>query len=378
MEIIFLLGAVQAFFFGFLIVGVKNNGRHHKLLFLFFSIIGLVLIEHFLFEKDVMFSHPHLLGITYTLPIILGPILFYYTKSLINENNIKLFPWVSVHTFPFFTALLFFIFDFYFLSPQEKLIYYERESLGTTSIPIYIAEFFINFSVPIYSIASLYLLKNHLKKIKQNFSTTKNIDLHWLKVVLICMIIISFVSVLMGLLSDYLNFITYQDGDNILYISITIVIYFLGYYGIKQKPIFINSNILLEEDNTKTTKPKYENSSLKSATKDYLIQHLENYMEEKKPYLTENLTLKQLADGLEILPNNLSQIINEGYNKNFFQFVNEYRVIEVKRMLSDPKYSHYSILGIAYECGFNSKSTFNSIFKKMVGNTPSEYKNNIP
>ncbi|HMN18915.1 MAG TPA: helix-turn-helix domain-containing protein [Ignavibacteriaceae bacterium] len=374
MDIIFLLGAIQAFFFGVLLLDKGTNRLPPRLLLLFFSIIGFVLIEHYLFQRRVIFEYPHLMGLTYTFPIILGPILFFYTKSLINENIPISFRNYSLHSIPFLFIATFLIYDFYFLSPQEKLIYYEKETQGETSGFIYIAEFFINFSIPFYSIVSLLLLQNHLKQIKQSYSNTKNIDLHWLKIVLICMVFVSFVSVLMGLLSDYFNFISFEDGDNLMYITLTVIIYFLGYYGIKQKPILSNNNPISQIETSPTQKPKYATSSLKDGEKEKLTQRLTKSMENEKPYLYENLTLKELADKLETTPNNLSQIINEVFNKNFYEFINEYRINEVKSLLTDPEYSHYSMLGIAFECGFNSKSTFNSVFKQFTGKTPSEYK----
>lgn len=374
MDIIFLLGAVQAFFFGVLLLEKGKNSLPPKLLLLFFGIIGFVLIEHYLFQRNLIFEYPHLIGVTYTFPIILGPILFFYTKSLVNENNAISFRDFLLHSIPFLLVSTFLIYDFYFLSQQEKLIYYEKETQGNTSVFIYIAEFLINFSIPFYSIVSLILLKKHLKQLKQSYSNTKYIDLHWLKIVLLSMVFVSFVSVLMGLLSDFLNFISYEDGDYLMYITLTVIIYFLGYYGIKQKPILSNDNPISQIESTPTPKPKYATSSLKDVEKEKLVNLLSKSMESEKPYLNENLTLKELANKLETTPNNLSQIINEKFNKNFFEFINEYRINEVKSLLADPKYSHYSMLGIAIECGFNSKSTFNSVFKQFTGKTPSEFK----
>lgn len=374
MDIVFLLGAVQAFFFGVLLLDRGKNRLPPKLLLLFFSLIGFVLIEHYLFQSRVIFEYPHLIGLTYTFPIISGPVLFFYTKSLVNENSTISFRSFLLHAIPFLFIATFLIYDFYFLSPQEKLIYYEKETQGQTSVFIFIAEFLINFSIPLYSIVSLLLLKKHIKQIKLSFSNTKNIDLHWLKIVLICMVFVSFVSVLMGLLSDYFNFISFEDGDNLMYITLTVIIYFLGYYGIKQKPVLSNDNPISQIGTNPTQKSKYATSSLKDVEKEKLSQRLTKSMENEKPFLNENLTLKELADKLETSPNNLSQIINEKFNKNFYEFINEYRINEVKSLLSDPKYSNYSLLGIAYECGFNSKSTFNSVFKQFTGKTPSEFR----
>ncbi|MBL4709912.1 MAG: helix-turn-helix transcriptional regulator [Flavobacteriales bacterium] len=96
-------------------------------------------------------------------------------------------------------------------------------------------------------------------------------------------------------------------------------------------------------------------------------------MDEEKPYLNGKLSLKEVAAHLDISVNHLSQMINEQLSKSFFDFVNEYRVKEVKKQLEELKYKEFTLLSIAHNSGFNSKSSFNSIFKKLTGFTPSEY-----
>ena len=96
-------------------------------------------------------------------------------------------------------------------------------------------------------------------------------------------------------------------------------------------------------------------------------------MVKEKPYLNGKLTLKEVADSLDISENHLSQVINGQLHVNFFDFINEYRVELVKAKMNDPDYNHYTLLGVAMDCGFNSKSSFNAIFKKMTGLTPTEY-----
>lgn len=94
-----------------------------------------------------------------------------------------------------------------------------------------------------------------------------------------------------------------------------------------------------------------------------------------KPYLEANLSLPELANKLEIPSHHLSRVINEQFGMNFFDFINQYRIDEVKSKIGNPKYAHLSLLGIAFDSGFNTKSAFNRVFKKITGLTPSEYKN---
>jgi len=84
-----------------------------------------------------------------------------------------------------------------------------------------------------------------------------------------------------------------------------------------------------------------------------------------------------VATALQISTNHLSQVINENLDKNFFDFVNGYRVEMVKQKMKDPSNKNYTLLSLAYDCGFNSKSSFNAIFKKYTGSTPSQYLNTI-
>jgi len=101
---------------------------------------------------------------------------------------------------------------------------------------------------------------------------------------------------------------------------------------------------------------------------------LSNLMQEKKPYQDMELTLFSLSKQLKIHPNHLSQIINQHRNQNFFDYINEQRVNDVKDALLSDKYDNHSLLGVAHEFGFSSKASFNRAFKKFTGMTPSEFK----
>jgi AraC-like DNA-binding protein len=119
---------------------------------------------------------------------------------------------------------------------------------------------------------------------------------------------------------------------------------------------------------------KYEKSGLTETKAKQFLTALQQLMESEKPYLNSELTLLQLAEMLVISPHNLSEIINTRQQQNFFDFVNSYRVEKARRDLIDPTKQHLKILSIAFEAGFNSKTAFNTIFKKFTNLTPSEYR----
>ena len=105
-----------------------------------------------------------------------------------------------------------------------------------------------------------------------------------------------------------------------------------------------------------------------------LVEQLRGHMETRRPWLDPDLTLEQLALQLKLRPKLLSQAINEGLDQNFFEFINRYRIEEAKRLLTNPPDKKITVLEVLYEVGFNSKSSFNTVFKKQTGLTPSEFK----
>ena len=105
-----------------------------------------------------------------------------------------------------------------------------------------------------------------------------------------------------------------------------------------------------------------------------ISQKLLMFIETECPYLDEELSLQKLSLLVNISTHRLSEVINQDLNTNFYRLINAYRVEEVKRKLKNSEFDKYSILGIAFESGFNSKSTFNKIFKEETGMTPSAFK----
>lgn len=111
---------------------------------------------------------------------------------------------------------------------------------------------------------------------------------------------------------------------------------------------------------------------------DGVVKRIMKYMEDKKPFLNPDLTLTDLAREVGMGRNQLSELINSGVGINFYEFINKYRVEEVKRLLADPRSKTTKIIAIAFDAGFPSKSSFNNIFKKYTGLTPSEYRDRLP
>jgi AraC-like DNA-binding protein len=153
------------------------------------------------------------------------------------------------------------------------------------------------------------------------------------------------------------------------------LVFYIGYFGIKQENIFttqeVVENLRTEE---KGRSDKYKKSGMKSELVEELYGKLLKIMDEEKPYLDPRLSLTALAQLMEISPNQLSQIINQKASVNFHDFVNNYRVEEF--IQNAQKNKNFSLLALALDSGFNSKSSFNNIFKKQKGISPSKYLSN--
>jgi AraC-like DNA-binding protein len=165
----------------------------------------------------------------------------------------------------------------------------------------------------------------------------------------------------------YLLDIGRYTGSSVMGCIIAVVIYTIGYMGWRQPEIFAGNAFA-------TAVEKYKSSPLSLSEMQRYKKQLTDIMEKDKPFLNSLLTLKELAGSMGIQSYRLSQVINQQFNQNFFDFVNYYRIKEAKAKLSDPKNAHFSILAIAYDAGFNSKSVFNTAFKKHTGMTPSRFR----
>ena len=125
------------------------------------------------------------------------------------------------------------------------------------------------------------------------------------------------------------------------------------------------------------TKDKYANSSLSSGAAESIVLRADNFMKEEKLFLQNDLKLFDLAQRLAISPHHLSQVINEHRGKSFNHYINEYRIREAQTLLTMPENREEHIIQIAYQVGFNNKSTFNQAFKKVLGLTPSQYRKEV-
>ncbi|MCF6364708.1 MAG: AraC family transcriptional regulator [Bacteroidales bacterium] len=361
---ILYIGISQAFFAGLFIAVKKNQSISDKLLAALLFLIAADMSFSLLKSEIIFFRE-----IPPVLPMAFGPLVFLYVKSLISENFI--FNYKSLLHFIPFAAFAFATVIFIDKPILPGNNFFENNQF----LPYRITYGFTFFSLnTIYVIFSFILVYKHQDNIKNVFSyTSEKITLNWLKVVLFSFLFAYLTLYITGawyLIKNKSFYIGNINPIEFSYIGLTFFAFAFSFFGFKQLSVY-------SKKKAPEKKQKYSSSNLKSEDADEILDKLQALMITEKPYLDEKLTISELAEMLKISRHHLTQIINEKLNKNFYTFINEYRIEEVKKMLFDNKKKHYTILAVAYECGFNSKSTFNTLFKKYTGFTPSEYKKKV-
>jgi AraC-like DNA-binding protein len=230
-------------------------------------------------------------------------------------------------------------------------------------------------SGPVYFILSIRLFKKLDINIFNNFSTIENINLDWLRKLVYSFGTVWTILMVVASIHHVFHLFSWIFCTDGITLSLSAFIILIGYFGLRQVEIFSekDTNRFITVDKVK----KYGGSSLKESDAVQYVEKLKNYMDAEKPFLNPNLNLPQLAKDLEMPSYQLSQVLNKNIELNFFDFINSYRVEETKAKMADSKYDNLSLLGIAFESGFNTKSAFNRVFKKITGLTPSEYKRQL-
>lgn len=372
MKYIFLIAAFNALFFTALLVQKKGKALHDKILICWLLYLGFYTGTYGLSAPQLFTDHPLLSAAFISLLLLHGPFLYLYIKSLIIQSY-RIKPADFLHFIPFVLFNLFLVGVSFFPEAAVKirLDHLEGEQ-GTSSI----FNFFLiltALSGPVYFGLSLALFKKLDINIFNNFSSVENINLDWLRKLVYTFGAVWTILMAVAAIHHIFHFFSWTFCTNGLSLSLSVFIILIGYFGLKQKEIF--SGVEKNQFVTRSSSgEKYAGSTLKETDAEAYAEKLKIYMMEKKPYLDPDLNLPQLADELDIPSYHLSQVINKNIGQNFFDFINRYRVEEVKNKINHPDYQKFSVLGIAFEAGFNSKSAFNRVFKNITGQTPTQFK----
>jgi len=353
MEIIAWIGLSQALFSGLLTLTKGNKSISDRLLSAWLFLLAIEFLTVGL-ESQIL---PNFIFLSNSF-LLFNPALYLYTCSL-TKPNFELKWRQLLHLAPWF-----------FFKIASWLIK-EPQSFETFFQPDHTLWFRLLFGISgiiswvVYLWLTGIILTRHRKLIQNEFST---IDLFkkigWIHFIVVFYILYCFSVLIWGIFNIIIlntNSVTIFNYSVLLFF-----IYIFGFYGLKQQAIF--KPIITENETI-----KQQNLILNETNSEKVKLKILNYFQKEKPYLNPDLNMTLLSETLKIPKHHLTEVLNSNLGKNFFQFVNEYRVEAVKKELSNPK-NPYSIEAIGFECGFNSKSTFFSVFKSMTGQTPMEYK----
>jgi AraC-like DNA-binding protein len=375
---LYLTAVILAFFLSSIMAIKKQKSTADIILLLWLLVTGLHLLIYYKVFTGSKLEYPTLLALAFPLPLVQGPFLYLYTRHQTKQSLFK--SKELLHFLPILLSYALF-FRFYFIPFDQKVEIFRQNGKGyelQQALNLYA----IYLSGIIYTILSLRRLLLYRKTMVQQFSNTEKINFNWLLYLIIWIMVIWVV-------------VLFVQKDDMIFGAAALFVIWLGYFGINQVQIFnqkspivpenivsgsIGTDRLVETETNENplsavedVKTKYQKSNLTETDAADIHNRLSRLMEQQKPYTDPDLTLNQLAKMLDVHPNHLSQVINSKEGKSFYDMINEKRIEEFIRLISEPEHQQYTLVSIAYDCGFNSKASFNRNFKKHTGLTPSDY-----
>jgi len=367
---IYLLAALQGVLLSVFLFSKKQNHAANLILAVATLALSIELVTVAYYANGWYKQFPHAMGFSYPFPLLYGPLFFLYAKLLAKKEDriraIEFLHFTPIFAFYCFTAPIF------FYSGEEKIAFVKNMFLNIQP-PIFSI---FNAILPIqgitYTILTIKIVAEYNRSIKDSYSNIDLINLNWLKYLnlggTIIWSIVAFIIVARVVMLDFAHI------DALLNIPLAILIYSIGYMGLKQPEIFLDPSSSRSQSQSDT---KYQRSGLSDENAEEIKRKLLALMLSDKPFLDHDLTLQKLAERLKTSSHNLSEVINSKMQQSYYDFINQYRIEEFKNRLADPESERYNLLSIAFDSGFQSKGTFNSIFKKFTGMTPSEYKEKL-
>ena len=357
--------------------------------------IGLVLIVTFqailnAFDtREFFMANPHLSKISWLIPSLFGPLVYLFTVKLCSYKP-SLQKKDLLHFIPFLLYLILLL-PWYLSSAEEKMAYLNNFELARKDDFGFLNQLSL-LLILAYLVFTLLFLKKFRKRIQETFSEISMKRVEWMSTFAYAVLIVLVISS-MGFYGHKFGIPVLNAIYHYNYALVVLLVYWIAYKALLQPLIFEpfaipphepdlpevpeNQEIAGELVAAEPDGRKYNRSGLGEEQAEQLYAQLIEFMKTKKPYLNPEINIYQLAILLNIKKHHLSQVINERTGMNFFDFINTFRVEEIKKNLTHSSMKNLTLLGIALESGFNSKATFNSAFKKFTGLTPSDFQKTL-
>lgn len=344
----------------------------YSALALFFFINGATELASLLADPRVVDAHPYwprlLLFFSFPLHAALAPLFWVYIRGVTSEKTAL---WRRRDALHFLLSALAFAIPIMaiLIGPTEFLALFEQPRSGTSSGQWWLIalikslEALIILQVTIYIGLTLLRLKHYQNALVQLFASTEHLELRWLRSLAIFLLLYLCVSVASSLVDQAILFEPWESAIDLA------LLWFLVVWGLRQKPGLASEFAATYQVNDDTG--KYQKSALSPEQMESIAQRIVVAMQDDRLYRTSDLSLRLLAEHIKELPNYVSQALNQKIGDSFFDYVNHWRVAEAKQRLAN---SSLTVLAIAEEVGFNSRSSFYNAFKKSTGQTPTAYR----
>jgi len=368
-----LLGAAQGLLLALaLALTGRGNRFANRVLAALVICVSVFVVGAVLRTSAYIFALPHLAWVHDPFPFACGPLLYLYLRAITSGRR-----WLArrdlAHFVPFALCAVYLLPSF-FQGAEAKLealaLEYTRPTLGGW---YYVRSSLIVTHFLAYLFVVVAVLWRYTRRLKaEGVRSADRAALAQIRFLVAACVVIWVAAVL--------RFALDQTARTNLLVPLLVsgVVYGLGYMNMGGRASVEDESVAAgapEPPKAEAAPPKYERSTLTPERAERYLKRLLEVMESERPYADGDLTLQKLAERLSIPAQHLSQTLNGRLNQSFTDFVNSYRVAEAKRKLTDPRLKHYSVLAIAEDVGFNSKSSFNAVFKKQTGMTPSEFRN---
>lgn len=371
--------AIMAFFvsllLAFFLLTVKTKNKLANRLFAGFLILTAIDLSGF-FICDYLYNCPNLEIFRWTACLLIMPLFYLYVLAICyTDFRLKLKH--LLHIIPFVLINLVLTPRFYLSNGIEKEHLFEYHN---QMFEIYFFQVVVEVQYLFYIISVFLILKKYKEIYLENYTNPSTSTYKWL----FQMTVVFFTAHTFVVFKNLLRYTNYNEvflwanvivGMVAFFVTCWFVLKALNYpelfRGIDSKLVLTKDIINKPEIDTVVTEPKNNQDRIVTTQ----IELLKNYMIDQEPYLDPSLTIQELANQINIPVRDLSVLINHRMNQHFFDFVNEYRIKKAMNILRNQSKSHLTILEILYEVGFNSKSSFNTSFKKYTQLTPTAYRN---
>jgi AraC-like DNA-binding protein len=351
------LGAVQGLLLSLLLFRKRNFLPGHAFLATYLGVMLLQVLMKIASKLWLMQNIDPLYQFSYQLPFLYGPLLYLFVVRYTGYRQIRIKDWF--HFIPVFVVLVVMIVPgTYNTWPAFFNLLFDAKYAAPLQV----------VSIVVYHVSALFILKKFNK-------------LQWLKHFTIASMVVCSVVALVIALMYYNN----PEWKNLRFgfIALTFFIYWISYKALSQPELFAvirgnygHETVSLPPPALKVHLPvkKYSNSGLSTEELSRIIAALEEKIKKDRPYLDPQLTIDDLAQSVNCSRHHLSQALNEQLGQTFYDYINQYRVAEAKLLLSDPAKASLKVAALAFDAGFNSISTFNEVFKKITGQTPTQFR----